>query len=104
MAVDASTLALDNIGSKSTGKGINAGEGEEIWLSCHVDDTLVVRNAGPLSIAAGIICGGERTKSVSRPLSCLCSNAKFEFREETSGNSEEEREGNSYRAGMQMQM
>jgi len=70
MAVDASTLALDNIGSKSTGKGINAGEGEEIWLSCHVDDTLVVRNVGPLSITG--ICGGREDKVSFQASVLLC--------------------------------
>jgi hypothetical protein len=43
-----------------------------------------VRNVGPLS-KAGIF----RTKSVSRAAVLLCANAKFEFREDTSGNLEE---------------
>lgn len=38
MAVEACCLAGDDIGSEGSGKRINGGKCEEVWLSCHLDD------------------------------------------------------------------
>ncbi len=40
MAVEASCLAGNDIGSEGGGQRIHRGECEEVWLSCHLDDEI----------------------------------------------------------------
>jgi hypothetical protein len=49
MAVEACCLAGDDIGSEGSGKRINGGKCEEVWLSCHLDDQ--VRRADVENVA-----------------------------------------------------